>query len=65
MAPQVAYFNPRELRDAKQHSRIEDDSRLESGQSSVQDLQRRNGFFSCFDPSQMSIAKRRVRIRVA
>jgi hypothetical protein len=60
---QIADFDPENVRDAKQRSRVEDDMRLEESQVARADLERRNGMFSVFEPSQVRLAKRRVPIR--
>jgi hypothetical protein len=63
MAPQIASFDHYELQRAKQVARVEDDVRLAFDPMARAELERRNGMFSAFDPSQMRIGRRRVPLR--
>jgi hypothetical protein len=62
-AQQIADFDLEDVRDAKQRFRVEDDMRLEESQVARADLERRNGMFPAFEPSQVRLVKRRVPIR--
>ena len=65
MSPQIAFFRSEELAREKRISRESDEARLRRGEISASDLQKRNGLFSSFHPSDMRISKRRVRIKIA
>lgn len=65
MYSDAAHFDVDQRRRDKQRDRDIDSARLLNGKEEAARLSERNGLFSAFKPSQMSIGQRRVRMHLA